>query len=120
MSRLEDTLALQLRAAGIAKHEQAVAWSVTLPIPMPTQNQILRMSPWQRKHMNDAIHRCVWSSITTATGSPIPTVSLEKQRWTPSCGLAYLKMIRPRSSKKSATVSTVSRVQRRNARRSRY
>lgn len=76
---------------------------VRLPFPLVTWNRVLAMGPWLRKRLRHSIHELVSTFIPEGRDSLTQTEYRRRQQLTESSIAAYLKMIRPSTSKKSAT-----------------
>jgi len=74
---------------------------IVLPFPLPTWNRLLAMHHWQRKKLRDLLDRCASSFVQSSSDYAMPMVLRPSTSWIASCLPDYLRLIRPKSLKKS-------------------
>ena len=81
----------------------SVLFRVEFPFPMPTWNRILAMRRNHRLHLKSVMKELCCAYILSASGSQTSTEYAPSGQSTASLLAAFLKTIRPNSSKRSSS-----------------
>ena len=78
---------------------------IVLTVPPPTTNRILAMNHWERKKLRDLTDQLISITLQNASDSVTQTRYLLNTSQIAWLTQAYLKMIRPNTSKKYRTAN---------------